>query len=142
MAAGDPEQFVKDVAYWRNRAEENLIGSIRAVIRSLVRDIEATTPVDTGVLKSSYYAARNSREPRGAPGGGSLGNVIAVIDRMKLGDSFTMANVAPYALRVEFGFVGQDSIGRNYNQLGRYWVAGALARHQGAIQGVLSAING
>jgi hypothetical protein len=47
---------------------------------------------------------------------------------MKAGDVFHMRNNAAYARRLEYGFVGPDSLGRVYNQAGRYYVSDTIKR--------------
>ena len=51
----------------------------------------------------------------------------AVVSGLKLGEVFMMRNNAVYAMRIEYGFVGTDSLGRHYNQQGRYFVTQNVA---------------
>ena len=44
----------------------------------------------------------------------------------EIGDTLGFGFQAVYAPRMEFGFVGQDSLGRNYNMAGNYFVQGAV----------------
>lgn len=44
--------------------------------------------------------------------------VEMVIQGAEIGDTIYLGFQAAYALRMEYGFVGQDSLGRNYNQRG------------------------
>ena len=47
---------------------------------------------------------------------------------MKAGLVFWMTNNAAYARRIEYGFVGEDSLGREYNQKGRFFVRKNIKR--------------
>lgn len=38
----------------------------------------------------------------------------------------TLGTKVPYAARIEFGFIGSDSLGRQYNQAGQYNVTRAI----------------
>lgn len=49
------------------------------------------------------------------------------ISRMKLGDTITFQWTAPYARVIEFGFFGQDSLGRLQNIKGRLFASTAYA---------------
>lgn len=69
-------------------------------------------PVDTGFLRNS---ARASLE--GVPTSAS-GDPPLVFATMKLGQTVTVGWTAAYALRMEHGFVGEDSLGRKYAQAG------------------------
>lgn len=49
----------------------------------------------------------------------------------------------PYATRVEFGFVGEDSLGRKYNQKGQYNMTNGLIQSQEKIKLVMeNTLNG
>jgi hypothetical protein len=45
---------------------------------------------------------------------------------LKLGDVFYYTNNAVYARRINYGFVGADSLGRHYNQVGRHMIETAV----------------
>lgn len=47
--------------------------------------------------------------------------VLKIAD-MQLGDTMRFAWVTPYAMRIEYGFTGEDSLGRTYNVPGRHFV--------------------
>lgn len=67
----------------------------------VTRDAKANAPVDTGALR------KDIRSRRPAP---LVGEVVTDL---------------PYSLRVEFGFVGADSLGRVYNQAGQFYMTRA-----------------
>ncbi len=80
--------------------------------------IEGRIPVDTGALINSLTSGKGA-------GGGSRGalSYTTAIAGMEIGDRLTFAWTMPYALRIEAGFTGTDSLGRSYNQPGRHFVA-------------------
>lgn len=72
------------------------------------------TPVDTGRLRGNWHLTE------GSPATGTLelgtpGNSIPPPGARIL----YLVNNLPYARRIEYGFTGQDSLGRSYNQSGR-----------------------
>lgn len=44
------------------------------------------------------------------------------IQGLQLGDTMKFSWTAPHARRIEYGFTGTDSLGRTYNQPGRFFV--------------------
>lgn len=85
--------------------------------------IEGRIPVDTADLINSLRS-----------GIGSAGDVMGAqsytvaIAGFEVGDTLTFEWTQPYALRIEQGFVGTDSKGRQYNQAGRHFVGANAAR--------------
>lgn len=72
----------------------------------LVTEAQAIVPVDTGHLRDSIHAELVEASDTRA-----TVNVMPAYDEPnKYGFE------PPYARRIEFGFVGQDSLGRNYHQ--------------------------
>ena len=79
-------------------------------------------PVDTSFLM-------NSRGATVSPGG-ALQDAPPVFARMQVGETVQAGWSAVYAMRQEFGFMGQDSLGREYNQGGKAFLRTALQRWQ------------
>lgn len=48
---------------------------------------------------------------------------VLAIAGMEIGEVKEFAWTAPYARRIEAGFTGTDSLGRTYNQAGRYFIS-------------------
>ena len=69
-------------------------------------------PVDTSNLRNSFVASKS-----GVPGSGGSALELVLLD-VRLGDSVWMGWTAAYALRMEYGFYGADSLGRVYSQGG------------------------
>lgn len=86
-------------------------------------------PVDTGFLRASLRVYNGA--VFGAPAltasvkGAAAYNVtaaVAAISNAQLGETITALYLASYALRVNYGYVGKDSLGREYNQSGYLFV--------------------
>lgn len=77
-------------------------------------------PVDTGFLRNSYTAQ------------GLTGPAVyeVAVAGFEIGSVFEAGWTASYALRMEKGFVGQDALGRTYNQPGNFFMEGALQEWQ------------
>lgn len=86
----------------------------------------------TGFLRGSWFASLGT--PQGGVGvkdpSGSItiDKAALVAAGLNLGDTYYMVNNATYAARLEYGFIGTDKSGREFNQKGRAWVRTALAR--------------
>jgi len=87
----------------------------------------------TGFLRGSWYASigdGGGSSSAGKPdvsGGIAIATVNAALQRAKAGDTIYLLNGAKYAMRLEFGFVGTDSLGRKYNQAPRAFVRSSVS---------------
>ena len=82
-------------------------------------------PFEHGNLARSIQASTQSM-PMTAPGPFSGSNVGAVTATLKVDQPIWLGYQAVYARRMNYGFVGADSLGRVYNQAGNYFVEGAI----------------
>ena len=81
---------------------------VRKVIRDMAVDIIKGTPVDEGLLINNWYASNRAppsqttlaTDPSGKK---SISRVDKALTRLKLGQTFFMANSLPYARVVEYG---------------------------------------
>lgn len=80
-------------------------------------------PVDTGNLRNSLVSGLN-----GSFGASGADGYVLTLAGMELGDEARFGWTAPYALRMELGFTGMDSLGRKYQQGGRHFVGTAAAQ--------------
>lgn len=89
--------------------ESALVTAVQLPINQAKRDV----PVDTGTLRRS----------------------IAVLSQSSDGPKAEVAigSDAPYAARIEFGFVGTDSLGRRYNQAGQPYLTPAIEQTKDAV---------
>lgn len=86
-------------------------------------------PVDTGFLRNSFVSGLNGSTSLTGPDA-----YVAAIAGAKLGDVVFGGWTAKYAARIEFGFSGQDSLGRTYNQDGRGFARKAAMEWQQIVQ--------
>lgn len=99
-------------------------------------------PTITAFLRSSLVGELNgttswpvTHPPKGGYDGGGDGDglppeVQLTVESMEPGDTARFAFTAAYAARLEYGFVGEDSLGRTFNQQGKFFVEGAAAQWQ------------
>ena len=78
-------------------------------------------PVITNNLRDSLQSSIAG----GASGQGEESYILAAAG-IKGGDVATFTWTAEYARRVNNGFTGADSLGRNYTQVGAHFVEGAV----------------
>lgn len=117
------------VEKWAAKAKEAPMVVVKETIQEMNNWIIPTSPFKTGYLRGSYFAALNQIPAgKGAIGREASAAVNAVLVGMKAGDKYYMGNTAAYARRLELGFVGTDSLGRTYNQRGRFWVLNVVSQ--------------
>lgn len=121
------ETFILDVDRFIEHAKGNTRVAVIEGIQDINEEIVARSPVITGMLRGSWFAAIGQIPGgMGAIGGDSTYRLNVVAQALELGQTFVAANTTAYARRVELGFVGQDSLGRNYNQRGRFFVQSVM----------------
>jgi len=109
---------------WTEKAKRNTELVVKQSIQDLGEIAQAPKaqggrlPVDTGFLRNSYTA-------EGLTGPDAY---IAAVASFEIGATFQAGWTAAYALRMERGFVGQDSLGRTYNQPGNFFMENALSQ--------------
>ena len=131
-----PQQFALDVEKFTRQTKGRLEEFTVEFIQDLNEEIVLRTPVDTGFLRASWWSALNARPGAGAAPGNDKAGALTVAKlnltaaSIRLGDTYFMTNGAAYAMRLEYGFVGKDSLGRSYNQSPRGFVRAVLGRAQ------------
>jgi hypothetical protein len=140
--AADGKTFKANVTKWAKQFNVNLEGLARQSCYELSYRVILDTPVDVGFLRGSWQPSLNS--PSSASGGSGAPEVAlsATLTGIKLGDTFWMTNNAAYALRLEYGFVGPDKLGRVYNQAGRYYVTSNMKKWDAIVQDVAKQLAG
>lgn len=127
--------FAADLAAFRDKT----MGQMKAVLSASVQDVveEAQKPVaqggrmpvDTGFLRNSLVSELNGSQI--ATGAESYALAVA---GMEPGDIARFGWTAAYAMRMEMGFVGEDKLGRTYNQAGRHFVEAAALQWDRIVQ--------
>ena len=128
-----PAQFRLQVNQWADRVKGQIDAFARQFCFQVAYEIVQDTPVDTGFLRASWQPSLDEARLRAnaAPdpsGGNVLAEIGIVIAGMQPGQIFYLTNNAEYARRLEYGFVGADALGREYNQAGRFFVTATMAR--------------
>lgn len=100
------------------------------------------TPLDTGNLSRSVTISMTplNRDPSGyhSPVRQNYGSAVKAI---KGDGTFFIQYKAAYAHRVNYGFVGTDSLGRSYNQSGRAFLEANIARAPQLMQKVATRLQ-
>lgn len=118
-------------------AKENTTLIFRTAADKLAKEVVRTKsnggflPHDTGNLGRSF-AASTTDMPKINPAEAQYGSINTefVIAGVEAGDTLYMGFQAAYAPRMNYGFVGTDSLGRTYNQTGNYFVENAGSKWQ------------
>ncbi|VDS08874.1 hypothetical protein PARHAE_02059 [Paracoccus haematequi] len=112
-------------------------GNMRHIMRESVQDVlEAAQtpqpkaairggPPEQGKIPVDTSELINSLTVDGAQGADAY---VVKIAGMELGDVMEFAWTADHAARIEYGFVGTDSLGREYEQEGAHFVGANAAR--------------
>lgn len=127
------QTFAAFVDEWAKASEARLLAVFKRAVELLADELRTRveqggrTPWDTGNMVRSLMAEVNgvvqtSDGPFTAPG-----DVEAKVALMQMGDRIMLGFQANYARRQNYGFVGQDSMGRNYNQSGKHFIEHAAS---------------
>jgi hypothetical protein len=124
----------EQIKAWVEKAKNKPLEFVVEFLQDINEQIVYATPYITGNLRGHWYAGLND-EPdasAGAPdaGGGAIARLNIVLADLKLGDVYYGVNGAVYGPRVEYGFEGKDSLGREFHQAPRAFVRGTLDRAQ------------
>lgn len=82
-------------------------------------------PVVTSFLRNSHVSGLN-----GSTSLSGSDSYVLTIAQAKLGDAITGGWTAAYAMRIEFGYTGTDSLGRSFNQAPQFFLRGAAQKWQ------------
>jgi hypothetical protein len=145
--------FSAEVDAWVRATKERIEAVFHMSAEDIAEEIVAKSPIDTGFLRHSFQASGTQMPVIRAdakPAAGmnypvDTGPINLVIANVPLGGTVYLGFVAAYARRLEYGFVGEDSLGRTYNQAGvgmvrlaaQNWpwiVAEATARAKAAVR--------
>lgn len=127
--------FADQVGAWAAETEERLERVWQTAVADLATEMArtrnngGTLPHKTGNLMNSLLGSTAKMpnvdpDPEAKFAGMDAGAFAALL---KLGDEAYLGYQAVYARRMNFGFVGQDSAGRTYNQTGFGFVERAAA---------------
>lgn len=130
------------LAAWEDWAKEKLDALARQSCFEMAERVVELTPVDVGFLRGSWQPSlgetgklkdAGADDPSGAV---AFVEIAAIVAQMEAGDRFHMLNNAAYAMRMEFGFTGEDALGRYYDQPGRFFVSDTVAAWKSTVSRV------
>lgn len=100
------------------------------------------TPLDTGNLSRSVTLSFTpiKRDPPGYHAD-KRQNFEVTARKLKPDTPFYISYRAAYAHRVNYGYVGTDSLGRNYNQSGRAFLEGYAAQFPQVVARAVARLN-
>lgn len=136
---GTTRGFVQAVNKWTRETEERSEQAFRNGALDFYDALAAATPVLTGNLRNSLVATTNGNtttvtgpgnNPNDSTYRSGAETSIANIMSAKIGDKISYMYNATYFRRLNYGFTGYDSLGRYYNQAGRFWVQAVGARYR------------
>ncbi len=129
------KSFAATVGEWAAASEARTRAVYRRSVELLAEDMTKTkaqggrVPFLTGNLARSLLAS-TAGMPQTSEKRATGSNVGAVTATLELTQSVWLGYQAVYARRMNYGFVGADSLGRVYNQPGNHFVEGAIANWQ------------
>lgn len=109
--------FAAECEAWAERSNSDLDQIIAGSVEELGDRLIMVSAEDTGRFKSNWYygsgapnvATSEQTDVRSV-------NNLSAMPAAAAGSKHYVSNSLPYALRLEYGFVGKDSLGRVYNQ--------------------------
>ena len=124
--------FKQLVSEWAKQSEARLTAVYRRSFELLGEEMATTVPeggrvpFKTGNLARSVLASKDGlpEATSGPPRGSNVGLVAATL---KMDETAWIGYQAVYARRMNYGFVGADSLGRVYNQEGFHFIEYAIA---------------
>jgi hypothetical protein len=135
------QQFTADLESMVIATKERMEALSRQSIQATCEQVVQNSPVLTGFFRGNWQPSIGAPPQNLGPqtpsentadadkladkGSAQLSLLIA---QFKLGQIFFLVNNTAYGPRLENGFTGRDSLGREIHQRGRFFVRNALAR--------------
>lgn len=143
---GTTRGFLQSVNKFVKESPARSEAVLQDAILDLYLELDRTAPYDTGFLRSSLTIGVNGNVPQGPnakfQSDANVNTTLGNIANIKLGDRVSMVYQATYARRLEYGFTGVDSLGRQYNQPGRFWIAAAGSKWRSIIRNAAARLKG
>lgn len=118
--------FTAQMQAFRDKTKEQMQAILQTSVQDLMEEAQrpiaqgGRMPVKDGHLRNSLTSELNGAELAKGP----VSYMLAAAS-MEPSDVARFAWTAAHALRQEFGFVGEDSLGRTFNQQGKHFAEGA-----------------
>lgn len=123
--AAESLSFAAQVSEWVQAEKDRQEAVFQTAAQMVADEVRETIPeggnlpIDTGNLRRSLMASTASMPPmKESEETFSDSGIEMVIAGLEIGGTIWLGFQAAYSRRLEFGFVGQDSLGRTYNQQG------------------------
>ena len=137
----DNSKFTASIANWEKKTlalqRKIAVASVLDVINDAQKPVAKSgfMPVDTGNLRNSITMELNASEVSKGNGDEPSGDtaIILAITKFEIGDIIAINWTAPYAMRINYGFSGEDSLGRTYNYTGTMFRDKAAAKWQNIV---------
>lgn len=141
--------FKDQVTGWCRETEQRLERVWQVAVGDLATEMSQSdkkggkVPYKTGNLANSLLASTAGMPSVGGKDEKYAGtDAGALAATLKLGDTVWLGYRAVYARRLNSGFVGEDSLGRSYNQTGRHFVEHAIAQWPSIVKGAAAKVKG
>ena len=141
-------QFHDLIDSWTKETEQRMTAVWRQSIDDLADTMNKTRanggrlPHLTGNLMRSLLASTSAMPSTGGPDAKYSGQDVGLVTAgLQLDQTVWLGYQAIYARRLNYGFVGQDSLGRTYNQAGAHFVEGAIAEWPNIVRMAVSKIK-
>jgi len=126
-------RFATDVEDWVNRTKEQMDYIFREATMMTIDEMQTPEPIgrlpyDEGYLQKSLFVGVNvnappaNRKKKDGFGDYNRTNAKIIVSQADAGDTIVATYTMIYARRLEYGFVGTDSLGRTYNQRPRLFM--------------------
>lgn len=139
--------FTESIDEWVAQTKERLDAVHGRSVELLGEELAKTKPEGgkvpfmTGNLARSLLASKQGMpNVADAPYVGS--NIGLIAATLKADETVYIGYQAIYAARMNYGYIGADSLGRVYNQQGNYFVEGAVAEWPNIVKNAVTDIKG
>ena len=139
--------FTQSIDAWVAQTRERLDAVHGRSVELLGEQLAKTKPEGgkvpflTGNLARSLLASKSGM-PNTTDGPYAGSNIGLVAATLKADETVYIGYQAIYAARMNFGYVGADSLGRVYNQHGNYFIEGAVAEWPNIVKNAATEIKG
>lgn len=147
---GTTRSFLATVRRSVEKMEANSEDIYRNICLEFYNRLAKATPVLTGNLRNSLVASVGGNQQMVTGPGNTSGDMafrggaetsIANIMSVKIGDKVSYMYNATYFRRLEYGFVGYDSLGRYYDQPGRFFAKSVGAQYRSIARSVAASFR-
>lgn len=139
--------FTESIDAWVAQTKERLNAVHGRSVELLGEELAKTKPEGgrvpfmTGNLARSLLASKQGM-PNTTDGPYVGSNIGLIAATLKADETVYIGFQAIYAARMNYGYVGADSLGRVYNQQGNYFIEGAVAEWPNIVKNAVTDIKG